>query len=112
MFNKWLSLFVCFSLNLLSFAIQAAPTSPSIPNGDEGDNISANPAAVNIVTGTGQVQTYLEKKLGIKDNRGIFIGGAWIADVDNLFSGGVPNAKQWTTNSLFLLNLIIQHFLT
>lgn len=69
--------------------------------------ISSNPAAVNIVTGTGAAQAYIEKKLGIEDNYGIRIGGAYLADTNNLFSGGISEAERWTSNSLFLLSLSI-----
>lgn len=76
-----------------------------------GDNsnysISSNPAAVNLTPGTGIAQQYVEKRLGIKNNHGINIDGAWIGDINDLISGGIPNAEQWTTNSLLLLNMTL-----
>lgn len=90
-----------FALCLLfTFPVFAA----NIPIHDTSDHVSANPAAVNIFTGTGNAQAYIEEKLGIKDNHGLRIGGALLGDVNNLFSGGVPDAKRWTANSLLLLS--------
>src|SRR5579883_180719 len=67
--------------------------------------ISSNPAAVNIVTGSGALQDYIQHKLGIQNDHGIRIGGTWLGDANNLFSGGIPNAKRWTYNSSLLLGL-------
>jgi porin len=67
--------------------------------------ISSNPAAVNVDTGTGTAQRYIEKKLGIQNNHGIEIQGAWLGDVNQLFSGGIPDAQDTTGNSIFLLNM-------
>jgi porin len=69
--------------------------------------ISSNPAAVNVDTGTGVVQNYVEKKLGIKDNHGISVKGAWLGDSNQLFSGGIPDADRNTSNSILLLNLTV-----
>jgi porin len=69
--------------------------------------ISSNPAAVNSVTGTGALQDYIQRKLGIQNNHGIRIGGTWLGDANNLFSGGIQNPKRWTYNSSFLLGLNI-----
>lgn len=85
-------LFSCF---FNAFADNASPA------------VSSNPAAVNLTPGTGELQHYLEKKLGIQNNHGIYIDGAWLGDVDNLFSGGIPGADRWTSNSLFLLSLTV-----
>ncbi len=80
-------------------------TVPSIVYAAANTNISSNPAAVNITPGTGTAQQYLEKKLGIQNNHGIHLDGAWLGDLNDLFSGGIPKADQWTSNSLFLLDL-------
>lgn len=69
--------------------------------------ISSNPAAVNIATGNGTAQKYIDKWLGIKNNHGVTIGGAWIGDINQLFSGGIVNPDRTTINSLFQLNLTI-----
>lgn len=71
------------------------------------DSISSNPAAVNIKTGTGALQHYLQNKFGIKNNHGIEFDGSWIADTNYLFSGGIPSPERWTNNSAFLLNLTV-----
>ena len=68
-------------------------------------HISANPAAVEATPGSGVAQRYIEKTLGIKNNYGINVSGAWLGDADQLFSGGVHNAKRLTGNSLLLANL-------
>lgn len=73
----------------------------------ESQPISANPAAVNVTAGNGALQTYLNKKLGIQNTYGIKFDGAWLGDVNDLFSGGIPHADKWTTNSLFLFNLTV-----
>lgn len=67
--------------------------------------IASNPAAVNILTGTGDLQNFLEKQLNIKNNHGIRIGGMLIGDANQLFSGGIPNADRSTLNGLFQLGL-------
>jgi len=69
--------------------------------------VSSNPAAVNENTGTGAAQKYIEKNLGIVNDHGIRVGGAWLGDVNDLFSGGIPNPQRWTGNSLFLLDLSV-----
>ena len=69
--------------------------------------ISSNPAAVNVGTGTGEIQRYIEKKLGIKDDHGISIQGAWLGDTNQIFSGGVPDAERNTLNSVLLVDLTI-----
>lgn len=66
--------------------------------------ISANPAAVNIFTGTGELQKTIQKKMGIEDDHGIRLGGLLIGEVNDLFSGGIPDAKRWTSNGLFILD--------
>jgi len=66
--------------------------------------ISSNPAAVNITTGNGTLQGYIDKALGIRHNQGITIGGAWVGDINQLFSGGIPHPDKTTTNSLLQLD--------
>lgn len=71
----------------------------------EVTSISSNPAATNVMTGTASLQQAIEKKLGINNEYGIRIGGSWIGDVNELFSGGVPDADHFSANSLFLLSV-------
>ncbi len=71
------------------------------------DSISSNPAAVNINPGTGALQRYLENKLGIINNHGIEFTGSWIADTNDLFSGGIQDATRWTNNSALLLGMTL-----
>lgn len=82
----------------------ATTSSPPIKNADLITSISANPAAVNIVNGTGDWQRYIYKKFNIKSDDAFTVGVAWIADVNQLFSGGIPHANKTTTNSVFLLS--------
>ena len=70
-------------------------------------SISSNPAAVNIETGNGALQDYIEKKLNIKNDHGIHFSGSWLGDANQLFSGGIPDADKSTLNSLLLLDLDI-----
>ncbi len=69
--------------------------------------ISSNPAAVNVGTGSGAVQRYVEKKLDIKNDHGIAVQGAWIGDTNQLFSGGIPDAERNTLNSVLILDLLV-----
>jgi porin len=94
---------------LCSFCITANAATPSITTTPEikhvSDTISSNPAAVNINVGTGAVQRYIEDKLGIKNDHGIKLGGAWLVDTNKLLSGGIPHPKAWTSNSSLTLGL-------
>ena len=62
--------------------------------------ISANPGAVDQVTGTGQAGEWL----GFKKDSGVFLGGVWAADTNYLISGG-EQPGSWSWNSLLILNL-------
>ena len=64
------------------------------------NGISANPGAVNIVTGTGA----LGRLLGFDKESGVRLGGAWIGNAGYLFSGGVE-PRTWSFNSLLLVDL-------
>src|SRR6476620_3962574 len=63
---------------------------PAVPIG-----ISANPGAVDQVTGTGQAG----ELLGFKKDSGVFLGGVWAADTNYLLSGG-EQPGSWSWNSL------------
>ncbi len=105
----FISLFL--SLLCMLFSISTHASEPSAQNPAEslqnttGMGISANPAAVNIFTGTGDLQHYLEKQLGITHDHGIRIGGLLIGDINNLFSGGISEPERWTSNALFIFDL-------
>lgn len=93
---------------------QSSPTTstkikvdPSNLTNQAAFGVTSNPAAVTEYVGTAAAQHYIEKKLGITNEHGIRIGGAWLGDVNDLFAGGIPNAQQWTGNSLFLLDLSV-----
>lgn len=62
--------------------------------------VSSNPAAVNVITGTGA----LGKALGIKESSGIRIGGLWVANGNSVFKGG-SDADKETANNLIVLDL-------
>lgn len=111
-----LAMFCSVSLNAMptksSTALQTTKSAqtPSMPAKTEASSrsaISSNPAAVNVNTGTGTVQRYVEKKLGIKNNHGIAVQGAWLGDSNEIFSGGISDAKKTTSNSILLLDLTI-----
>jgi porin len=62
--------------------------------------ISANPGAVNQITGTGQAGEWL----GFQKDSGVFLGGVWAADTNYLISGG-ERPGSWSWNSLLILSL-------
>lgn len=88
------SFFVCC---LLLFKVAHAVT-PDIKQ------VSADPGAVDVKTGSGALQDSIDAKLGIEDNHGIYFGGLWVADTNALLAGGVPDAKKWTSDNLFILD--------
>ena len=76
------------------FATEQA-NEPAAPIG-----ISANPGAVDQVTGTGQAGEWL----GFRKDSGVFLGGVWAADTNYLMAGG-EQPGSWSWNSLLILNL-------
>ncbi len=88
----------------------ATPPAPSDPAAETAggvearsrgsDPISANPAAVNIIAGTGA----LGRALGIDKDSGVRLGGLWIGDTSGVLSGG-QNPGKWALNSLTILDL-------
>jgi porin len=64
--------------------------------------ISSNPAAANIISGTGDLGRYI----GINEESGVRVGGMWITDTNKIIAGGLKHGK-WRENSLFLLNLTL-----
>ncbi len=63
--------------------------------------VSSNP----YTPGTGALQRYINKQLGIKNTHGFHFDGAWVGDTNDLMNGGIPNPKHLTSNSLFVMNL-------
>ena len=62
--------------------------------------VSGNPAATTFNAGTG----WLGQALGIPEDSGVTFGGMWLADTNNVFSGGAqPGA--WSSNSSLVLSL-------
>src|SRR3990167_7106943 len=100
---------ICLSTGAnLAWAIPATAAVATPTNTySETASISSNPGAVNIVTGSGDAQAYVEKILGITNDHGIRFGGMWIGDANDLLSGGVPHADKWTLDSLLLLDLSV-----
>ncbi len=83
----------------------AAKTSQTAPEVDSptGLGISANPAAVESFTGSGEVQRFLLKQFGVKDNHGVRFGGLWLGDCNWLITGGEkPGA--FSCNSALVLD--------
>ena len=65
-------------------------------------SIAANPAAVNIVTGSG----WLGQQLGLRSDSGVFLGGVWVGNGNYLASGG-EQPERSSFNSLFVANLTL-----
>jgi carbohydrate-selective porin OprB len=70
---------------------------PSQPVG-----ISANPGAVDITIGTGELARTIEKFAGLPQDSGVFLGGMWIADANCLLSGGADPGR-WSFNRLLIV---------
>ena len=102
--NKLFKYFFFFTAGLFEYTYF---TAYAATNTVTTSSIASNPAAVNILAGTGDAQTYIEKKLGIQNNHGIRIGGSFIGDTNYLFSGGVPQAKKSTSDGLFILDFSV-----
>lgn len=64
-------------------------------------DVSSNPGAVNISTGTGQLG---EKVLMLLPEWGVRVGGLWIPDYNYLFTGGL-HPHRGGGNNLFILNI-------
>lgn len=60
--------------------------------------ISANPGAVNILTGTG----LLGRLLGFGPDSGVRLGGLWIGNANYLFAGGAE-PRMWSFNGAVLV---------
>jgi porin len=76
------------------------PPTSQAPRRRGDEPISGNPAAVNIVAGTGA----LGRLLGVDKGNGVRLGGLWIGDASGILSGGTrPGA--WGLNSLTIVDL-------
>jgi porin len=62
--------------------------------------VSANPGAVDVISGTG----LLGRLIGFSPDSGVRIGGVWIGNSDYLITGGVK-PRTWSFNSLLLISL-------
>ena len=62
--------------------------------------VSANPAAVNIIAGTGA----LGRLLGLEEDSGIRFGGLWVGDASGVLSGG-RDPGHWGLNSLTIFDI-------
>ena len=85
-----------------SAAGQTAPATREV-DGPTGLGISANPAAVETSTGSGEVQRLVLKRLGVTDDLGVRFGGLWLADCNWLISGG-QNPGALSCNSALVLD--------
>jgi porin len=90
-----------------SGATQPGPGGANAPAGDGADTarrgsepISSNPAAVNIIAGTGALGRFL----GFDKDSGIRLGGIWLGDSSGVLSGG-RNPGAWGLNSLEIIDL-------
>ena len=67
-------------------------------------SISGNPAATDFgITGTG----WLGRKLGLKDEWGVKLGGLWLADTNILVAGGAQPGG-WTNNQALVVGLNVE----
>ena len=85
-----------------SAAVKTPQVKPEVDS-PTGLGISANPAAVETYTGSGEVQRFLLKRFGVEDDHGVRFGGLWLADCNWLISGGEkPGA--FSCNSALVLD--------
>lgn len=108
---RYITLFAMLSMVLCNSHANVnkkASKTPKPAPPSENSSISSNPAAVNVSPGSGAVQRFIEKKLGIENNHGISLQNAWIGDTNSLFSGGIPDAKRRTSNSVLLVDLSVE----
>jgi porin len=87
---------------LISPPLQAGPAPANATEPTPDPAIAANPAAVNIVAGSG----WLGKSLGLQPDSGVFLGGVWVGNGNYLFAGG-ENPRTSSFNSLFVANLAL-----
>jgi porin len=88
---------------LVNAATAKTPQTTPEVDGPTGLGISANPAAVQGATGSGEAQRFLLKQFGVKDDHGVRFGGVWLSDCNWLITGGEkPGA--FSCNSALVLD--------
>jgi porin len=88
---------------LVNPAMAKASQNTQEVRGSTGLGISANPAAVQGATGSGEAQRFILKQFGIKDDHGVRFGGLWLGDCNWLITGGEkPGA--FSCNSALVLD--------
>jgi len=88
------------------------PQTPPEVDSSPGLGISANPAAVNEATGSGELQRLVLKELGIQNDHGIRFGGLWLADCNWLMTGGEKPGALSCNSALVIDNHTDLHKLT
>ena len=66
------------------------------------EGISSNPGAVDVRTGTGELAETIEGLAGLPRDKGVFLGGVWVADANCLLTGGADPGK-WSFNRLLIV---------
>jgi porin len=92
---------------LISFTILLFLCATKNINALDTTSISANPAATNIMTGSASLQKAIEKYVGITNDHGVRIGGMWIADINELLTGGTSSLNHFSANNLIQLSLSV-----
>jgi porin len=84
-----------------SRTLKAVPPVKQLNGGHDSKElgIAGNPAAVNVMTGTGS----LGRLLGLKESSGARLGGLWIGNADIQMSGRLPGSASF--NSLGIVDL-------
>ena len=85
--------------------VDPAPTGDAAANGPTATPaaaISGNPAAVNILVGTGKLGEFL----GLKKDGAVRVGGVWVGDASGVLAGGLKPGR-WGLNSLGVVDLSI-----
>jgi porin len=80
----------------------AEEQSPATSTSAVAEGISSNPGAVDSRTGTGELAETVEGFLGLQRDTGVFLGGVWVGDANNLLSGGAKPGE-WSFNSLLIV---------
>jgi porin len=92
---------LCLVSPLSSVRCAEAPADPEVSSSDQVgafNSITGNPAAENILPGTG----FAGSLLRLPDNSGLRLGGLWLVDTNGLLSGGAQPGK-WSWNSALII---------
>ncbi|MGC1783661.1 MAG: carbohydrate porin [Acidobacteriaceae bacterium] len=95
-----------FLVLLIEPAAATTPQATQEVNGPAGLGISANPAAVQDHTGSGEAQRFVLKQFGVKNDHGMRFGGLWLADCNWLITGGEKPGAFSCNSALVLDNSI------